>query len=362
VNLSDHAFLVVEGNIRFGLDAVKGVGYAAVESIKAAREGEGGPFTSLWDFCERVDARTVNKKAIEALIKCGAFGSTGATRRGMLDVLESAQAAGQKQQLDAQIGQASIFDLMGGGADGGPSAKPAHPGIPSHEFDRQEILALEKESVGLFISEHPLKAVREALRAKVDCTCADVAGRKDGEWVKIGGMVSAAKKIRTRAGSTMMFATIDDLEGSVEVRVFEKAIAASEGALEEDSIVTIRGRVDVMEAGKVCVIVTEATIFNPSEAEIERAKQAAAQQAERVAVPLKLPLDATRLPASVLDDLKQLLAAHPGDTCVVLEVHTSSGPRRLRLGVGFNVTRSTKLLSEFEHLVASAMLPEPVAF
>ena len=80
VNLSDHEFVVVEGNIRFGLDAVKGVGYAAVEAIKAARED--GPFTSLWEFCERVDGRAVNKKSIEALIKCGAFGSTGATRRG----------------------------------------------------------------------------------------------------------------------------------------------------------------------------------------------------------------------------------------------------------------------------------------
>src|ERR671938_76031 len=81
VNDSDHEFMVVDGNIRFGLDAVKGVGYAAVEAIKAARE-DGGPFDSIWDFCERVDARAVNKKAIEALVKCGAFGSTGATRRG----------------------------------------------------------------------------------------------------------------------------------------------------------------------------------------------------------------------------------------------------------------------------------------
>ena len=118
VNESDHEFMVVEGNIRFGLDAVKGVGYAAVEAIKRARE-EGGPFTSLWDFCERVDARAVNKKAIEALIKCGAFGSTGATRKGMLDALEAAQAAGQKTQLDAQIGQGSIFDLGGLGGDDG---------------------------------------------------------------------------------------------------------------------------------------------------------------------------------------------------------------------------------------------------
>src|SRR5205807_3101225 len=110
VNLSDHEFVVVEGNIRFGLDAVKGVGYQAVEAIKRARD-KGGPFQSLWDFCARVDARAVNRKAIEALVKCGAFGSTGASRRGMLLVLESAQGAGQKAQQDALIGQGSIFDL-----------------------------------------------------------------------------------------------------------------------------------------------------------------------------------------------------------------------------------------------------------
>src|SRR6195952_4428025 len=109
VNLSDHEFVVVDGNIRFGLDAVKGVGYAAVEAMKRARE-EGGEFRSIWDFCERVDPKAVNKRSIEALIKCGAFGSTGASRKGMLGVLEQAQGAGQKIQQDAEIGQGSIFD------------------------------------------------------------------------------------------------------------------------------------------------------------------------------------------------------------------------------------------------------------
>ena len=121
VNLSDHEFVVVDGNIRFGLDAVKGVGFAAVEAIKRARE-ERGPFRDLCDFCARVDGRAVNKKAIEALIKCGAFGSTGATRKGMLAVLEQAQGAGQKAQQDALIGQGSIFDLDdAGGGDAGPA-------------------------------------------------------------------------------------------------------------------------------------------------------------------------------------------------------------------------------------------------
>ena len=173
VNLSDHEFTVVDRKIRFGLDAVKGVGYQAVEAIARARD-EGGPFTSIWDFCERVDGRAVNKKAIEALIKCGALGSTGATRRGMLEVLEQAQGAGQKAQQDALIGQGSIFDL-------GDTSAPVNghaairPPISTIEFDQRELLAVEKEAIGLFISEHPLKAVREALSLAVDCPLAAVA-------------------------------------------------------------------------------------------------------------------------------------------------------------------------------------------
>src|SRR5689334_14734564 len=182
VNESDHEFMVVEGNIRFGLDAVKGVGFQAVEAIKRARE-EDGPFQSLWDFCERVDCRAVNKRAIEALIKCGAFGSTNATRRGMLEVLDAAQTAGQKSQQDAAIGQGSIFDLGGFGDEGGASAPAfaaAHPPIPAHEYERPELLAMEKESIGVFITEHPLKRVREALLVKTDCPIAEIPERRDG--------------------------------------------------------------------------------------------------------------------------------------------------------------------------------------
>src|ERR1043165_9225883 len=146
VNLSDHEFMVVEGNIRFGLDAVKGVGYAAVEAIKQAR-AEDGDFTSLWEFCERVDGRAVNKRSIEALIKCGAFGSTGATRKGMLEVLDAAQSSGQRAQQDAQMGQGSIFDLFDAPpATDGPSPfnAPPSPPIPIEEFDRNDLLAMEK--------------------------------------------------------------------------------------------------------------------------------------------------------------------------------------------------------------------------
>jgi DNA polymerase-3 subunit alpha len=364
VNDSDHKFMVVEGNIRFGLDAVKGVGHAAVEAIKHARE-EDGPFTSLWEFCERVDARAVNKKAIEALIKCGAFGSTGASRKGMLDVLEAAQQAGSKAQLDAQIGQGSIFDLAGfGGGDGGAAglARPAHPPIPLEEFDRQQLLAMEKESIGLFITDHPLKRVREAMRVKVDCGCSEIMGRKDGEWIKVGGMVAAAKKIRTRTGSQVMFATIDDLEGAVEVVVFEKALAAgAEAAMAPDEIVLVRGRVDHKEAGKVCVVVQDVERFDPSDEEIAKAKKTVAKQAEPPK-PLCLRIAAERVPAAALEELREIFARYPGECEVVLELPTDAGLRRLRLGQGFKVAaRHAGLRADLQKALGTALTPAPAA-
>ncbi len=358
VNLSDHEFVVVDGNIRFGLDAVKGVGYAAVEAIKRARE-EGGPFRDLWDFCARVDNRAVNKKAIEALIKCGAFGSTGASRKGMLQVLEQAQGAGQKAQQDALIGQGSIFDLGLDSAAGGapPSLTPSHAPIPGIEFDRAELLAAEKESLGLFISEHPLKQIRVAMAARADCSLAEVSARKDGEWVTVGGMLAQAKRIRTKKGDPMMFATLDDLEGSVELVIFGKALAANEDAAVDDAIVLVRGRVDHKDREKTCIVVQQIERFDPTPEEIH---EAAEQAAKQVVLPsaLRLRLDARELPASALVELKELLSGFPGECDVVVELETSSGARRLRLGTEFRVARGAALNAELDALLGDAMLSD----
>ena len=228
VNQSGHDFVVVEGDIRFGLDAVKNVGYAAVEKILEAR-ATGGDFTSIWDFCARVDCRTVNKKAIESLIKCGALDSTGATRKGMLSVLPQAQASGAKAQEDALSGQGSIFDLEpAGGASQAPAAAAHYPPLPADEFERFELLAMEKETLGIFLSSHPLAEVRHLLRKRTDCSLAEVASRPDGSWVTVGGLITQAKRIRTKSGDPMMFATLDDLEGQVEMLIFNSAYASNE--------------------------------------------------------------------------------------------------------------------------------------
>jgi DNA polymerase III subunit alpha len=363
VNLSDHKFVVVDGNIRFGLDAVKGVGYQAVEAIKNARAD--GPFMSLFDFCERVDNRAVNKKAIEALIKCGAFGSTGASRKGMLAVLEQAQAAGQKAQQDALIGQGSIFDL--GPADGATSPAvpafqgPSHAPIPGEEFTRSELLAAEKEAIGLFISEHPLKQVGAALRTRCDSSLAELSGRRDGDWVTVGGMVTQAKRIKTKKGDWMMFATLYDLDASVEIIVFDKALSASQDALETDSIVLVRGKVDHKDRDKTCLVAQQVERFEPSETEVLAAKeQAAKQSAAAPPSALRLRVDATVLPASALGDLKDLLADYPGESDVVIELSTSGGHRCLKLGPSFRVTRSVGLHAQLDQLLGAALLGDDV--
>jgi DNA polymerase-3 subunit alpha len=376
VNLSDHEFVVVQRNIRFGLDAVKGVGFAAVEAIKRAR-GDSDPsrptpirpFSDLWDFCARVDGRAVNKKAIEALIKCGAFGSTGASRKGMLAVLEQAQGAGQKAQQDALIGQGSIFDLgadlddpghSGGGDAAAAFATPSHAAIPSEEFDRADLLAAEKEAIGLFISAHPLKEVGAALRARADCSLGELVTRRDGDWVTVGGMIIAAKRIRTKKGDPMMFATLDDLEDSVEVLVFGKALADSEAALATDSIVVVRGRIDHKDREKTCIVAQQIDRFEPTEEEVRVATE---QEAVAVRVPdaLRLRLDATALPATALVELKELLSGFPGECDVVIELSTSAGQRRLRLGPGFRVARSASLHAELDALLGEAIMAEATA-
>ena len=359
VNLSDHEFTVgapsensLLGNIRFGLDAVKGVGYQAVEAIKRARE-EGGEFTSLWDFCERVDSRTVNKKAIEALIKCGALGSTGASRKGMLHVLESAQAGGQQMQQDALTGQGSIFDLDEGAS--GPAAPTlARLPIPTEEYDQGELLAAEKEAIGLFISAHPLKPLRDALRARVDCPIAALEERRDKDTVTVGGIVTETKRIRTRTGDPMMFATLDDLAGSVEMLVFGKALAEHEDAIAVDSVVLVKGRVDHKEAGKTCLVVQSVQLFAPSDQEIERARAEAAARATPPQ-PVHLRIDAAALSPSAIDDLKQAIGDFPGPAEVVLDIDTSAGTRRLRLGGEYRVAATPTLLAELEHALAPSL-------
>jgi DNA polymerase-3 subunit alpha len=349
VNSSGHDFVVSEKAIRFGLDAVKNVGHAAVEAILRARED--APIDSIWDFCERVDSRAVNKRAIECLIKCGALDSTGATRKGMLETLPAAQGAGQKAQEDAQLGQGSIFDFGEGEESGGGATNTRHrPPLPADEFDRRELLAMEKETLGTYLSSHPLSEVRDALRARVDCTLAELSNKPDGAWVTVGGIVADCKKIRTKSGNQMMFATLDDVEGQVEMLVFKADQAESATVIEPDAVVLVRGRIDHKERGETKLVVQEAERFEPDGEEIARASAAASVPNE----PLRLTIDAGQHhdPDGLIEELKALFEHHKGEAAVHLAIANGTGTRsELKLGEEFRVRRSSKLLSELDHVL-----------
>ena len=174
----------------------------------------------------------------------------------------------------------------------------------------------------------------------------------------VGGIITESKRIRTRNGDHMMFATLDDLEGAVEILVFGKALAEHEAALAVDQVVLVRGRVDHKEAGKTCVVVQSVEQFAPSEQEIEQANSAAKANSVAQAAadqPVRLQVDAARLPASAIEDVKDIIETHRGPAEVVLEMITSAGTRVLRLGEAYRVQHTPGVRAELE----AALAPTP---
>jgi DNA polymerase III subunit alpha len=332
VNFSAHDFAVVEGKIRFGLNAVKNVGDPAARAIIAARE-EGGPFESLWDFTERVDPQCANKRALESLVKCGALDSTGATRRGMLECVEQALSWGGRSQADKIAGQGSIFDL----GDQVETTPKHHPEIPTHEFEKNELLRLEKETLGLYVSEHPLNAVRDQLRRKTDASLAELERRRDGEIVTVGGIVSAVKQVTTKKGEPMVFVRLDDVIGSAECVVFNSVYASSHELLVADAILVVKARIDHKE-GETKLIAIEVSSF---EATPERRE-------------VLLKIDALRARAGLIRELAALVKEYPGEAPVVVALETSAGPKTLQLGNDYRVQPVPDFFAEAKALLGEA--------
>jgi DNA polymerase III subunit alpha len=337
VNSSDVDFAVVEAKIRFGLNAVKNVGETAAQTIVRARD-DGGLFASIWDFTERVDPQVVNKRSLESLVKCGALDSTGASRMGMLAVLEQALGYGQKLASDRLMGQASIFD---DGFDMTESATERHHSpIPAGEFEKPELLRLEKETLGLYVSEHPLHAVREQLRRKSDATLAELERRRDGEIVTVGGIVSETKQVTTKRGEPMVFLMLDDPTGSAEVVVFNSTYAASREYCEADRILVVKGRIDHKQAGETKLIALEVT---PFEAVPERRE-------------VRFTLDARQAPAGIVRELARLVKEYPGDAPVYVSLETSLGLKTLALGPEYRVKPDSDFLAEAKALLGEAAI------
>jgi DNA polymerase III subunit alpha len=333
VNTSQVDFAVVEGKIRFGLNAVKNVGEAACRAIVAARE-EGESFASIWDFTERVDPQVVNKRALESLVKCGALDSTGASRMGMAGMLDQALSWGGSEHEARNAGQGSIFDLA---EDDGAEKPRHHAPIPSDEYERGELLRLEKETLGLWVSEHPLAGVGDQLRRKTDRPLADLERCRDGEIVTVGGIVSSIKQLTTKKGDPMVFLRLDDLTGSAEAVVFNSVYTAARELCEPDRVLILKGRVDHKE-GESKLIAIEVTEFEAYVAPTE----------------VRLKVDARKAPAGALRELGHVVRDYPGEAKVVIALETSEGPRTLEFGDGYRVAPVPDFYAEVKALLGEA--------
>ncbi len=332
VNTSQVDFAVVEGKIRFGLNAVKNVGESACNAIVSAREA-GGTFESIWDFTERVDPQVVNKRALESLVKSGGLDSTGAPRKGMVEVLDQALSWGGSEHEARSSGQGSIFDLFDEGID-----RPRHHAqIPAGEYEKAELLRLEKESLGLWISEHPLAGVAAELKRKCDRVLGDLERCRDGEIVTVGGIVSAVKQLTTKKGEPMVFLRLDDLTGSAEAVVFNSVYAASRELCETDRVLVLKGRVDHKE-GESKLIAIEVAEFSAYVPPTE----------------VRLKVDARKAPAGVLRELGHVVRDYPGEAKVVLALDTSEGPRTLEFGPDYRVAPVPDFYAEVKALLGEA--------
>ncbi len=309
VNESDMFFSVVgsdatgaRGDVRFGLAAIKNVGEGAVEAILAARGG-GGAFGSLFDFCERVDLKAVNRRVVESFVKSGSFDNLDPRRAALFAAIDRAMDAGQKKQRDAEEGQASLFEAMqlpGAQASGGSRIPDAA------DWSEGERLAYEKESLGFFITGHPLERFREELAKWANATTATLIDKAGLPEIAIGGLVAALRLIKTKKGDRMASFLLEDLEGGVEALVFPDTYRKVATRLADDQVVLVKAKAEVLDEGKTRLLVSDVMALEH------------AQLVEARYVTIRVPLEIWDKGKG--ERLRDILESHRGDCPVTLEL------------------------------------------
>ena len=319
------------GRIVYGLSAVRNVGEGVVEKVITERD-EGGPYASFVDFVERVHIDVLNKRTVESLIKAGAFDSLGHPRKGLQQVHESIIDMTVRKRREHDAGVMSLF----GEQSEGPSFDD-RPDVPDVEYDRMQKLAHEKEMLGLYISDHPLKGMEARVRRLADSTIGDLAAGTSlsddtGFW-SVGGVVTGLQRRWTRKGELMASFALEDLQDKIEVLVFPRVMAEHGSKLADDAVVVVRGRLDSRE---------ETLRFFANEVQPVTSTEPDP--------PLRVNLGLEHQTGRLIEELKSLLMAHPGGSPVELLL----GERRVaRLPEDFAVDTANGLPAELRELLGA---------
>ncbi|HXF99297.1 MAG TPA: DNA polymerase III subunit alpha [Bacteroidota bacterium] len=336
VNESGMDFQVVNGDIRFGLCAIKGVGEAAVQSIIRARE-EGGRFENLFDFCRRVDLRLVNKKCLESLVQAGAFDSMGGHRALYFENIERAAAFGIAYQEQAMSGQSSLFDVAGVQR---PLSYPLLP--PVAEWSEHEKLMREKNVLGFYVSGHPLQRYEQEVREFSNVQFGDVRTFKSGSTARACGIVTHVRKILDKRGNTMAFVGIEDFTGRAECIVFADPYTKFQQYLHPDALVMVEGKGEV-NGESLKILVNEIYPMDKVREKFTRS--------------IILSININDVKENTILELKKLLEANRGNCPCFFDVIDSERRRRYQSRM-YTVEPSDRFVEEVKKILG----PQSVRF
>src|ERR1700681_4890045 len=304
VNSSALDFTPVGESIRFGLQAIKNVGENTVKGILEARE-QLGRFTSIYQFCDNVDTRLLNRRVVESLIKSGAMDTLGSRRSQIFAVIDRAMDRAQRQQRERSSGQHGLF----GGASA--AAPPPDDPLPDlEEWPEHEMLAAEFATVGFYISGHPLSKYAAKLSELRAIDLAAVEGRRNGEEITVGGIVVAMRSMRSRKGDRWGVLTLQDMTGILEVLAFPESFARLEAVFKSNAPLVLKGRVNVEEAG------TRLAVMDARRLE---------DIGERPPSVMRVRVNLETVDAGVLDELKELFTNKPGSCSVAFDLVSPEG-------------------------------------
>jgi len=334
VNESARNFRVVEDKLRFGLVAVKNLGETAIQSILNARL-TAGKFTSLHDFCERVDLRLVNKRVIESLIKCGAFDSLGDHRSQLMASVDQAIEAASAVHRDRAKGQGSLLEMLGGMAS--QMKPPQLHDMP--EWSHAQRLTAEREILGFYITGHPLSEYEVLCKRYATAASDELSSLRDKETVNLCGIVTAVKEISTKSGDRMAFVTLEDLRGSVELIAFPDLYRSKMLYLIKDNPVLVRGQVDIGEE-VVKLLLTDVQPLSDLQGKTEGR--------------LEIAVRAEALSGQVLRQIHTTAANFRGTVPLRLRVYLDPGNAVvIEAGEGLHVQPTPEFISQVEKIVGS---------